>query len=317
MDSCTIHLLFKLQNYRTKTMSKEPLLKSAVITRMLDLTREKKAENQDNLPENSRPIFRAFEEKSIRIAGPCALQSAEQAESLAALLKGNVDFMRAPHHKPRTRPYSPDGDLLYTGFGVENALPIYEAIKESGLPIATEIMEPNHVAILRDAISLAWTGSRNTVGPLVTQIGAAALEANGLPIMVKNPLVDHIDTFIGLIEAAIAGSEGKVPVMACLRGICPTTAEEAGEWRNVPNLDYIERLKESFPDLQIILDPSHMIHKSNPDPVGAIREILNEAMARGANGHMVEVVHKDHPSMTDPGIPVHAYLEMISSNSRL
>lgn len=282
------------------------------------------SENGNTMPENSGPLLQALAKKNvIRIAGPCALQSEEQALAIAEAIKTTTDMMRAPHHKPRTRAFSPDGTRLYNGIGhgtgksnTEVALPIYEKLNQAGIAVATEIMEPSDVAMLKNAIRLAWVGSRSSVGSLIEAIAQEALTA-GLPVMVKNPMFDDFTAFVGMIEAAVAGSKGKVPVMACIRGMFPKNAGEKAQFRNMPNLDWVTRLRESFPDLPIIVDPSHMLLKSEPDPVGKITDILNEAMGRGASGHMVELNLPEFPSVTDPGIPAHAYLEMISKNSQL
>jgi len=294
---------------------------SALISQMLERVQEKTqrslSTDADDKTEKAKPILKLIGQKSIiRIAGPCALQSQDQAMAILDDIAQIADMMRAPHHKPRTRPVDCDGNVLYTGMSPEAAFPIYDAIQATGMPVTTEIIEPRHIDMLKNAISMAWVGSRTMCGDLIEKIGAAAADA-GLPIMVKNPMMDQPEIFIGMIESAIKGSGGSVPVIACIRGLCPTNPDEKAKWRNVPMPGYVSDLRESFPNLTIIVDPSHMAHKKDPNPEETIKQILIEAMSRGANGHMVEVTHPDYPSITDPGIPTHAYLDMIADNLTL
>src|SRR6201999_690325 len=71
------------------------------------------------------------------IAGPCAVESAEQTMAAAAMAKrAGASLLRGVAYKPRTSPYA------FQGPGVEGLQILAEVGKVLGLPIVTEVMEP-------------------------------------------------------------------------------------------------------------------------------------------------------------------------------
>ena len=70
------------------------------------------------------------------IAGPCAVEGAEQYLSLARILADlGVHILRAGIFKPRTSPYS------FKGLGSEGMDIVDQARMITGLPVITEIMD--------------------------------------------------------------------------------------------------------------------------------------------------------------------------------
>lgn len=268
-------------------------------------------------PESATPLMQAIAQKRrIRIARPCSLQGRDQALEIKQAVSPYTQADRFNYHKPRTRLFDENGQALSEGIGLDTALPIYQELHEDGTGVATEILEETHVARLRGLVDLVWTGARSGLVYLIRKIAIEATEA-GIPIMVKNPMLDDPTSYLGMLEAAACATQGKVPVIACIRGTCPITAADKAQWRNVPNLQYIEMLKASFPDLTIVVDPSHMVNKKDPNAAQTVKNILLEAMSMGADGHMVEVTHPSYPSVTDPGILVDEYQRMIDDNQSL
>ena len=110
--------------------------------------------------------------KPLIIAGPCSAESKEQvlvtAKALAAT--GKVDVLRAGVWKPRTKPNT------FEGVGAE-ALPwLVEARKQTGLPLAIEVANTNHVEnALKHDIDILWIGARTTSNPFSMQEVAEAL----------------------------------------------------------------------------------------------------------------------------------------------
>ena len=110
--------------------------------------------------------------KPLIIAGPCSAESEEQVLTTAHALAstGKIDVFRAGVWKPRTKPNT------FEGVGVE-ALPwLVEARKQTGLPLAIEVANTNHVeSALKYDIDIFWVGARTTSNPFSMQEVAEAL----------------------------------------------------------------------------------------------------------------------------------------------
>lgn len=94
--------------------------------------------------------------KTIIIAGPCAVESEEQIIRIAKQLKDiGVDYLRGGAFKPRTNPdaFQGLGDL-----GIEYLL---KAKEITGLPIVTELMSIEQVKKYANKIDIIQIGSRN------------------------------------------------------------------------------------------------------------------------------------------------------------
>ena len=112
------------------------------------------------------------QKRPLIIAGPCSAESEEQILTTATALAatGKVDVLRAGVWKPRTKPNT------FEGVGVA-ALPwLVEARKQTGLPIAIEVANTNHVEnAMKHDIDILWVGARTTSNPFSMQEVAEAL----------------------------------------------------------------------------------------------------------------------------------------------
>src|SRR5438045_8035366 len=90
------------------------------------------------------------------IAGPCAIESREQAFAVAeAVQRSGARFFRGCVWKPRTSPYT------FQGLG-EKAWGIITAIREEfGLKIVTEAVEESHVGLIEKHGDVIQIGARN------------------------------------------------------------------------------------------------------------------------------------------------------------
>jgi chorismate mutase len=282
-------------------------------------------EPSDNL--KIEKIRQRLEEGILRILGPCAAQSEEQAVAILNAIREKSDFERASGVKPRTDRFTLEGEMGYAGVGIPKALEIYKKINElnTGVGIATEIMSGDHLKAQASEIELAWIGSRTQDQFLLESIGRAAVETQ-TPLMIKNAMIPDVQFDIGRINNVIYGINKAskelglppVPVMFCLRGNHP--GKEDSEFRNVPNWEMIDIIKKAYPDLPIIIDPSHIFNKDEEGKINpeAVLQLLIDAFNRKSDykpdGYMVEVYHEDHPSVTDPGVEVQAILKLLAEN---
>lgn len=210
------------------------------------------------------------------IAGPCSVEGEEQMMATAKQIREEVPgvgMIRAGIWKPRTRPNS------FEGVG-EIGLPWLKAAgNEVGLPVTVEVANPEHVeAALKAGIDVLWIGARTTVNPFMVQEIADSLRGVDVPVMVKNPVNPDLELWIGGLER-LAGS-GIRKLAAIHRGF---SSYEKAEFRNPPRWEIPIELRRRYPDVPILVDPSHIGGKRS-----LIQRLSQQAMDMGFDGLMIE-----------------------------
>jgi len=213
------------------------------------------------------------------MAGPCAIESLDQALATARLVEeAGAKVFRASLFKPRTSPYS------YQGIGAEG-IPILQAIRaETNLLLETEVLSLAHLELLHDHVDMLRVGARGMRNyELLKEVGKAER-----PVILKRGMSATLRDFLLSAEYVLVG--GNREVILCERGI--RTFETYT--RNTLDILAVPALKElSF--LPIIVDPSHSAGRSSL--VGAASRA---ALAAGADGLLVEV-HPDPPTALSDG----------------
>ena len=206
------------------------------------------------------------------IAGPCAVESEEQALSIGELVaKAGANFFRGGAYKPRTSPYS------FQGLG-EPGLKILAKVREAtGLPIVTEAMDAEGVGLVEEYGDVIQIGARNMQNfSLLKRVGKSKL-----PVFLKRGIAATMDEL--LMSAEYVAAEGNYRIMLCERGV-RTFADHA---RNTLDLSVVPAVKH-LSHLPILVDPSHGTGRRDRVP-----PLARAAVAVGADGIMVEV--HDHP----------------------
>ncbi len=206
------------------------------------------------------------------IAGPCAVESEEQALAIGELVaKAGANFFRGGAYKPRTSPYS------FQGLG-EPGLKILAKVREAtGLPIVTEAMDPEGVGLVEEYADVIQIGARNMQNfSLLKRVGKSRL-----PVFLKRGIAATMDEL--LMSAEYVAAEGNYRIMLCERGV-RTFADHA---RNTLDLSVVPAVKH-LSHLPILVDPSHGTGRRDRVP-----PLARAAVAVGADGIMVEV--HDHP----------------------
>jgi chorismate mutase len=183
------------------------------------------------------------------IAGPCSAETEEQVLKIAHELKNtDVTVFRAGVWKPRTRPGG------FEGVGAV-ALPWLQRVKkETGLLIAVEVANLAHVKLALEAdIDILWLGARTTVNPFAVQEIADALNGTDKIVLVKNPINPDLALWLGGVERLYTANIKNLGVIH--RGF---SSYKKTSYRNVPQWQLPIELKQRFPDLPIINDPSHI-----------------------------------------------------------
>ena len=213
--------------------------------------------------------------KPLIIAGPCSAETEEQligtAKELAS--EGMTDVFRAGIWKPRTRPGN------FEGIGYEGLQWMKTVKEETGLSIATEIASIEHLeSAMKYDFDVFWIGARTTVNPFMVQNIADALKGTDVTVMIKNPVNPDLQLWIGAIERF--NQAGIKRIAAIHRGFSSTTPSV---FRNDPSWNMMIDLKTMCPDLQVIVDPSHLAGKSE-----LVSFVSQKGLDLNAAGLMIE-----------------------------
>lgn len=188
-------------------------------------------------------------EQPLIIAGPCSAETEEQVLAIAHELKAtDASIYRAGIWKPRTRPGS------FEGVGTQGLVWLQRVKEETGLRVATEVANKDHVKeCLEHGIDVLWIGARTTANPFAVQEIADALQGVDVPVLVKNPVNPDVNLWLGAIERL--EKAGISQLGAIHRGISPLGKSI---YRNNPEWQMPLELKALRPDLLLINDPSHI-----------------------------------------------------------
>jgi chorismate mutase len=189
-------------------------------------------------------------DKPYIIAGPCSAETRKQMLDTGTLIaqSGGVSAIRAGLWKPRTRPDS------FGGVG-EQGLPWLKELKsQTGLPVATEVANANHVEkCLEFDIDILWIGARTTVNPFSVQEIADAIKGSDATIIIKNPMSPDLHLWLGATERVLKA--GAKDVAAIHRGFFNSGEKN---FRNRPYWQIAIDYRQQFPEIPLLCDPSHM-----------------------------------------------------------
>ena len=222
------------------------------------------------LPQINNPLI---------IAGPCSLESEEQAMETAKLLAKDhrVFVYRGGVWKPRTRPGS------FEGVGNIGLRWLQMVREETGMPVGTEVANAQHTEeALKAGLDVLWIGARSTASPFVVQEIADVVRGTDAVVMVKNPVNPDVQLWLGAFERL--SQAGIKNMVAIHRGFTPFRETD---YRNYPNWKTVIELRRLMPNLPIICDPSHIGGKRE-----YLQDISQKAFDMGMDGLMIES-HRD------------------------
>lgn len=208
------------------------------------------------------------------IAGPCSAETEEQVLKIARELKDSkVSVYRAGIWKPRTRPGG------FEGVGEIGLKWLQKAKAETGLQMAVEVANAAHVKLaLEHDIDVLWIGARTTVNPFAVQEIADALQNTDKIVLVKNPVNPDLALWIGGVERLYNANIKNIGVIH--RGF---STYEKTKYRNNPEWQIAIDFQNRFPDIPLIIDPSHIT--GNRD---MIFQVTQEALDLNYDGMIIE-----------------------------
>jgi 3-deoxy-7-phosphoheptulonate synthase len=216
--------------------------------------------------------------KLAMIAGPCSIESREQAFAIAKqVAAAGAQFFRGGAYKPRTSPYA------FQGLG-EEALKIMAEVRERfGLRIVTEAIDHEALELVAEYADVIQIGARNMQNySLLKEAGRKRK-----PVLLKRGLAATLEEF--LMAAEYIMSEGNYEVILCERGV-RTFADHT---RNTLDLSIVPAVQRES-HLPIIADPSHGTGKRNK-----VLPLARAAVAVGADGLIIEVHHQPDKALSD------------------
>ena len=212
------------------------------------------------------------------IAGPCAIESREQAFAVAEVVqRSGAKFFRGGAVKPRTSPYS------FQGLGEEGWKIMTEVREKFGLKIVAEALDENAVDLVEQHADMIQIGARNMQNfSLLRRAGRSKL-----PVLLKRGMAAMLDEW--LLAAEYIMAEGNYQVVLCERGV-RTFAQHTRNTLDLAAVPAVRRISH----LPVIVDPSHGTGKSF-----MVTPLARAGVAVGADGLMIEVHDQPERALSD------------------
>jgi 3-deoxy-7-phosphoheptulonate synthase len=212
------------------------------------------------------------------MAGPCSVESEAQLRAVADGVKaGGAHILRGGAFKPRTSPYA------FQGLEEEGLKLLAQARKQTGLPVVTEVLEPDRVGLVAEYADILQIGARNTQNfSLLKEVGQC-----GKPVLLKRGMATTIKEFLLSAEYVLAG--GNPNVILCERGI--RTFETAT--RFTLDLNAVPVIKK-LSHLPVVVDPSH-----GTGHWEYVAPMAKASIACGADGLIIEVHNNPAEALSD------------------
>lgn len=210
----------------------------------------------------------------LLIAGPCTIDPKNPNlyyETAHALKEAGAHALRGGVWKPRTNPYSFQGD----GKSLEILM---EASRQTGLPVNTEVMDETHLRLaLETGVDMLQIGTRNALNySLLRQVGQAIAGRQTAVLLKRGRHMGPVNEFISAAEYIV--NFGNPNVLLCPRGTLPGLEG----YRNHPDESITPLLKERT-WAPVVADPSHAVGKAT-----YVEACAMASVAYGADGLCLE-----------------------------
>jgi len=209
------------------------------------------------------------------IAGPCAVESREQIMFMAREMKRmNVPVLRAQLWKPRMKPDS------FQGVGLSGLQWLIDIKRETGLLIATEIVDAAHIEAVKGVVDILWVGARNMQNFELLK----ALAKDDRVVILKRGLISKVEEWL-----AAADYIGRDRVILCERGV--RTGADAMRFTLDINAALVAKHDHGMP---MLIDPSHTAGRRDMVPALALAGI-----ASGVDGLIIETHPEPEKALCD------------------
>jgi 3-deoxy-7-phosphoheptulonate synthase len=212
------------------------------------------------------------------IAGPCAIETREQAFKVAEVVKNaGAKFFRGGAFKPRTSPYA------FSGLGEDGLKILAEVRDKFGLKIVSEALDEAGVDLVEKYADMVQIGARNMQNyTLLKRVGRSSL-----PVLLKRGMAATLEEW--LLAAEYIMAEGNYQIVLCERGV-RTFAQHTRNTLDLAAVPAVRRISH----LPVIVDASHGTGKSY-----MVTPLARAGVAVGADGLMIEVHCKPEEALSD------------------
>ncbi|MCM1264898.1 MAG: 3-deoxy-7-phosphoheptulonate synthase [Candidatus Gastranaerophilales bacterium] len=240
----------------------------------------RESQKEDTVIEFANGVKIGGKNKPVIMAGPCSVE--ENIDGLLevahAVKEMGATVLRGGAFKPRTSPYD------FQGMEEKGLKYLAQAREETGLLVATEVMDTLDLPLVCDYADIIQVGARNMQNfKLLKAIGKC-----NKPVILKRGPAAGIKEF--LLAAEHIMYNGNPNVILCERGI---KGFDSGYTRNVLDIAAVGVIKK-YSHLPIIVDPSHATGKRY-----LIEPMSKAAIVAGADGIMMEVHNNPDKAYSD------------------
>lgn len=207
------------------------------------------------------------------IAGPCAIESEDQIQSVAAAVAdAGGSMLRGGAYKRGSSPYD------FSGLGAEGLQMLGRAGADHDLPVVTQVLEPDQVGAVAEVVDMIEIHSGSMQNFELLRVAGRA----GKPVLLRRAPSATVDEWLWAAEYVLA--EGNPDVVLVERGI-RTFGGASTDTLDISSIPAVRELSH----LPVIVDPSHAAGGS-----AKVGPLALAAQGVGADGLVLEV----HP---DPG----------------
>ena len=261
----------------TWTLDEQRLLALPYVDAVKRLTPVWRLTDRRNHPDNTVVTVGETRIGEGLIAGPCAIESAFQMQSVARSVKAaGAAVLRGGAYKPRTSPYA------FQGFGAPALELLAQTGKEMGLPTVSEITDAAQLPQF-EHVDMLQVGARNMQNYELLR----ALGGQSKPVLLKRAVGATVEELLQSAEYILAG--GNPNVVLCERGIRSFSKTS----RAALDISAIPVLKQ-MTHLPVIVDPSHAAGEA-----ALVAPLALAAVAAGADGVMIEVHDRPAAALSD------------------
>jgi 3-deoxy-7-phosphoheptulonate synthase len=212
------------------------------------------------------------------IAGPCAIESREQAFAVAeSVARSGAKFFRGGAFKPRTSPYS------FAGMGEEAFQILAELREKFDLKIVSEALDDATMDLVEQHADMIQIGARNMQNfTLLKRAGRSRL-----PVLLKRGMAATLEEW--LLAAEYVMAEGNYQIVLCERGV-RTFAQHTRNTLDLAAVPAVRRISH----LPVIVDAAHGTGRAY-----MVTPLARAGVAVGADGIMVEVHARPDEALSD------------------
>ncbi len=217
-------------------------------------------------------------DRFVLMAGPCAVETAEQIDTIAAILKDSgAHILRGGAFKPRTSPYS------FQGLGEKGLQLLSDVSQRYHIPVVTEAIDNESLDLVAHYADMVQIGARNMQNfSLLRHAGHC-----GKPVLLKRGMAATLEELLMAAEYIV--NEGNPNVVLCERGV-RTFADHTRNTLDLSAIPFVQRASH----LPIIADPSHGTGRREK-----VIPLSCASVAVGADGLIVEVHPHPDSALSD------------------